>query len=156
MPVYTHLCQSCGYRFKRMAKFEAAQNPAKCECGEMAGREMPATASSVVQTAVTGPSPQNTGFASLDAHIDRVIGQSSEMGWQHHENRQTDKDQAALSEGVAPGQRDVMYQEADGSWRVMSEGERAASRKVADLNKKAMSVLNRRERKLSSDGPRGR
>jgi len=152
MPLYTYLCDDCGFRFKKMAKFEDRHEGAKCECGETADREMPKTSSSVISTAVTGPTPQNTGYASLDAHIDRVIGQSAEMGWEFQGDRQHTKDQAAVSQGVAPGQKDIMYQEPDGTWRVMTQEEIERSRQMDAINKKAMSVLSRRKRKLSSDG----
>ena len=150
MPLYEYQCMECGLRFEKVRPFAERKGGASCpSCSKTAPRAMPKTVSSMVDVAVTGPVPQNTGYADLDAHIDRVIGQSAKQGWAYQEGRAHEKEEVIRDSGFRPGEREL-YREPDGTWRVMSPEEEKASFAARDVNRQAMTILSRRKRKLSS------
>jgi hypothetical protein len=89
---------------------------------------------------VTAPVPQNTGVASFDRHVDRVIGQSAALGWSHFEDRQSEKRhvmrehqlESPHAVGIGP----------DGTYRPMTSQEIRAASTARNLNNKAMEVIN--------------
>lgn len=98
---------------------------------------MPSNVHGVFHQPVTGPGPQNTGIASLDVHIDRVIGQSAAQGWEQVEQRVKEKRQL-VAEG-APA--DAISRNPDGSYRVMAPEERGVFQRANQINDKANRTL---------------
>jgi len=144
MPIYDYQCE-CGLRFERSVKFDARDKAQLCpSCDQPAERLMPASVNGVFVHEVTGPGPQNTGISSLDAHIDRVIGQSAAQGWAAHEQRVTDKKEVLRNNPGATGES--LSQEPDGSWRVLSGGERGFQDRAQAINKAAMDFLGKKKR----------
>ena len=152
MPMYEYQCE-CGVRFERHFSFSPAKEAAPIctpcpECNAAANRLMPETVSGVFVKDVTGPVPQNTGIHSLDAHIDRVIGQSAKQGWEAHETRLKDKAEVLRDNpDVSPH---ALTQAPDGSWRPLHPEERAVQVRAQTINSLAMSSLDRRRRKRPS------
>jgi len=124
MPMYDFLCHSCGLRFEASVPLAKRDDPRKCECGEVAERLPPTTVSGHFKKDVTGPVPQNTGIVGLDAHIDRVIGQSAAQGREAIHERHRDKQQVLDNNPGATGHD--LSKNLDGSYRVMKPEERAA------------------------------
>lgn len=111
----------------------------KCpDCGDDAPRHLPEEVSGVFQQDVTGPVPQNTGVTKLDAHIDRVIGKSSEQGWALHEERQTQK-KALLEQdpGATPAH---ISRNPDGTYRTLTDEEAGVHHRANAINTKAMEA----------------
>lgn len=96
---------------------------------------MPDHLTSVWNKEVTGPLPQNTGIHDLDTHIDRVIGQSAVQGWDVAQRRVRLKRQV-MSQTGATGHD--LSRNPDGSYRVLSESERAVHDRANQINKLAM------------------
>lgn len=143
MPLYEYQCLECGLRFEKIRPHTKRQDKADCPtCGTSSDRTLPATVSSVVEGAVKGPGPQNTGYASLDAHIDRVIGKSAQQGWSFQERRTKEKEEVIREAGV----RRELYREPDGTWRLMTSEEQAASHTVRRINSQAVSFFRKRRR----------
>lgn len=90
--------------------------------------------------------PQNTGIHDLDTHIDRVIGQSSKQGWDVAEGRKQEKLDVMAQAGV---QGDQLSKNLDGSYRVMSDEEKAIHDRSQAIHGAAMDWKQRR-------GPRRR
>ena len=142
MPTYNFQCD-CGVRFERVVSFDARQDPRSCPaCDSAARRLMPETVSGIFVKDVNGPGPQNTGIASLDAHVDRVIGKSAAQGWEAHELRKADKQQALHS---SPGADPYsLTQRPDGSWRPLTTEERGTQVRAQTINSLAVSSLAKR------------
>ena len=85
---------------------------------------------------VTGPVPQNTGIAGLDAHVDRVIGAHAKQGWEAHDKRAAEK-RKTLGGVENPGAKELA-KNPDGTYRVMSAEEQAAHGRVLTIHNMAM------------------
>ena len=109
-------------------------DPHKCERGVVAARLPPATVAGHFTKTVTGPVPQNTGIAGLDAHIDRVIGQSAAQGREVLHERHRDKQQVLDDNPGASGHD--LSRNPDGSYRVMTIAERAAHARSQAIHRK--------------------
>lgn len=95
MPMYSYQCD-CGIQFEASAPMKDHQKPQPCPgCKSSAPRRVPDDVAGVFHQSVTGPGPQNTGLAQLDAHIDRVIGQAAQQNWAVIDQRNADKEQLA-------------------------------------------------------------
>ena len=115
-----------------MANHKKAQSCPSCEAD--AAPMPPSTVAGHFTKEVSGPGPQNSGIQGLDAHIDRVIGQSSKQGWDVTERRVRDK-QAVMAETGASGAD--LSKNPDGSYRVLSPEEKAAHARSQAIHEKA-------------------
>lgn len=147
MPMYEFQCAHCGLRFDKRRPVTKRNDPLSCEgCGKAAKIIPPPTVAGHFKKNVTGPVPQNTGIHDLDTHIDRVIGQSSKQGWDVAEERKRQKEDVMASHGVTG---DYLSKNPDGSYRVLTEVEKAAHDRSQAIHGAAMSWRKKR-------GPRGR
>ncbi len=147
MPTYNYQCD-CGVRFEQVVGFDARKDPRPCPaCASAARRLMPEGVNGIFVKDVDGPGPQNSGIASLDAHVDRVIGKSAAQGWEAHELRKADKQQALQSNPDADPYS--LTQRPDGSWRPLSKKERATQVRAQTINSMAVSSLAGRRRPRS-------
>lgn len=138
MPVYTYQCD-CGFRFESSAPMSKATEPCKCpDCGKGARRYLPDNLDGVFQQQVSGPVPQNTGVAQLDAHIDRVIGQHARQSWSEIEKRVEAKKRVLTETGAAP---EDLSRNPDGSYRVLAPEERGVHDRANIINARAMETL---------------
>jgi len=123
-------------------------DPKECpECGEMAQRVMPETVNGVFGQEVSGPVPQNTGVDSIDAHIDRVIGQSAEQGRKAHIDRVNTKKSLLRDNPGATG-KDIT-RTAEGEFRLMSSEERKARETALSINNQAMNTIEQERAKAA-------
>lgn len=137
MPLYTYQCR-CGLRFEASVPMDRATEPHPCpDCGEDASRHLPEDVSGIYQQDVTGPVPQNTGLADLDAHIDRVIGKSAEQGWEVHRKRQEEKKRLLEKEKTTP---DHLSRNPDGTYRILSDEEAGVHSRANALHSKVMEI----------------
>ena len=142
MPLYDYQC-TCGLRFEESVIFANREMSFPCpSCGALAGRLMPATVKGVFVKDVTGPTPQNTGIHSLDAHIDRVIGKSATQGWVVQEGRVEIKREFLRQNPEATGHD--LSQNPDGTWRVLSSKERGFQDRALTINSQAIGFLKRK------------
>jgi len=145
MPVYTYQC-GCGIRFEGSASMAKHSKPHKCpDCGEMADRLMPSDVNGVFNQEVSGPVPQNTGVDGLDAHIDRVIGQSAEQGRKAHVARVDTKKELLRDNPGATG-KDIT-KTSDGEFHLMSLEERDARDTALSINNQAMNAIEQERMK---------
>jgi len=143
MPIFEFQCP-CGIKFEAPGKMIAALKPRPCpECGQDAERLVPSSIGGVFLQDVTGPVPQNTGVASLDAHIDRVIGKSAEKGWKVHSNR-VDEKKAVLAENPGATGYDLT-ETPDGGFEIMPENKRGFQDRALAINSLAISSLKQVE-----------
>lgn len=148
MPLYEYQC-GCGIRFEGSASMANHAKPKKCpDCGKMADRMMPTDVNGVFNQEVSGPIPQNTGVDSLDAHIDRVIGQSAEQGRKAHVARVDTKKELLRDNPGATG-KDIT-KTPDGEFRVMSAEERRARDTALSINNQAMNAIEQERTKSAS------
>jgi hypothetical protein len=138
MPSYSFQCE-CGVQFNAAVSIKKATEPYPCpECKKLAPREVPKDVSGIFNQPVTGPGPQNSGIASLDAHIDRVIGTSAQQSMVHVEARRREKLKVLAETGASP---DALSRNPDGSYRVMTPEERGVSDRAIRLNDAASKAL---------------
>jgi len=117
------------------------------DCGGDAERKMPENVMSVFNQDVSGPIPQNTGVASLDAHIDRVIGKSAEQGRKAHVVRVDAKKQILRENPEATGYD--ITKTPEGEFTLMSKEERNARETALSVNNQAMKVIQQERAKTS-------
>lgn len=98
-------------------------------CKSSAEREMPNSFSASVEVATEGTDPQNTG-SSLDYDYDTLIAVDSKKRWEAVHERNMAKEQVLRDTPSAS--RGALSQNADGSYRVMDESERALKDKVRE------------------------
>lgn len=139
MPTYVFQCQ-CGLRFEASKGASKHSEPAKCaSCGKMASRAMPSELNGVFNQTVDGPKPQNTGIHSLDAHIDRVIGQHAKQGWEAEDARRREK-RRVLNHTPGAKTADLSLQ-PDGSYRVRKPEEKAVHDRAVTIHLKAQEAM---------------
>jgi putative FmdB family regulatory protein len=142
MPTYIYQCK-CGVRFEAVASMKDHQKPKECpSCKAQAPRVIPDEVAGVFNKDVTGPVPQNTGLASLDAHIDRVIGVSAKRGWDEHEKRLRLKKR--VLDGNPGASPEALSRNPDGSYRPLSPDERGVHERANAINSLAMKTLRPR------------
>src|SRR3989344_4528759 len=123
MPLYEYQCP-CGLKFDERVPLKDRTKAQTCpSCGKEAPPVVPSQVQGHFSKDVTGPVPQNTGIQGLDAHIDRVIGQSAKQGWDVAEARVKDKQQVLVSNPGVTGHD--LSKQPDGSYRVLTPEERA-------------------------------
>ena len=139
MPLYAYQCD-CGVRFETSGKMAESMKPAPCpNCGAESQRIVPDDIGGIFKVGVTGPVPQNTGIAQLDAHIDRVIGASAETGWTIHSDRIAAKKKILADNPGADG-KDIT-ENPDGSFGILSENERSIRDRAQTINNLAIESL---------------
>jgi hypothetical protein len=113
------------------------QKPKPCpSCKAQAPRMMPTDLNGTFNLQVDGPGPQNTGVAQLDAHIDRVIGQSANQGWSMIDKRVRDKKEVLAHHPEATGYD--LSRNVDGSYRVLKPEERRIHDRANALHREAL------------------
>jgi putative FmdB family regulatory protein len=144
MPIYVFQC-SCGLRFEASASMKAYKDPKPCpDCGKQAPRYLPEDVNGVFHQEISnGPVPQNTGISQLDAHIDRVIGQSAQQGWEVHNQRLSDKRQILRENPNVTGFD--LSKNPDGSYKVLKPEERAIHERANTINSLALSSLKQKK-----------
>jgi putative FmdB family regulatory protein len=134
MPLYEYQC-ACGVQFDGRASIADRRKPKPCpECQQDAPPVPPSTVSGHFSKTVDGPGPQNTGITGLDAHIDRVIGQSSKQGWDVAEGRKREKEEVMADTGATGHD---LSKNLDGSYRVLKPEEKAAHKRSQAIHEKA-------------------
>lgn len=137
MPTYEFQCE-CGLLFERSVPLAKRGLPVKCRCGEQAARAMPEEVAGVFKQAVQGgPVPQNTGVASFDAHVDRVIGTSAEDGWAFQESRDSVKRRVLQQHPNAKSSD--LSSTPDGEWEIMPERVKQRTYRARLINHQALS-----------------
>lgn len=144
LPTYEYQCL-CGRLFEKYLSLSKRTTGQKCpSCDVIVLRALPSKVSGHFNLEVTGPVPQNTG-ASLDAHIDRVIGQSARQGKAVAQRRVEDK-KGLLYDN--PGTRPSdLSKNHDGSYRVMKPEESAAHGRSQKIHQAAMNRDTPRKRR---------
>ena len=144
MPVYIYQCD-CGLRFEASASMKNYKLPKPCpSCGKQAQRHLPEDVNGVFNQDLTGPVPQNTGVSQLDAHIDRVIGQSARKGWEVHNQRVSDKRQILRENPNVTGYD--LSKNPDGSYKVLAPEERKVHERANSINSLAMkNIMQKKE-----------
>ena len=138
MPNYSFQCE-CGIQFNAAVSIKKATEPHPCpECKLPASRILPKDVNGLFNQTANGPGPQNTGVASFDAHVDRVIGSSARQGWDQAEARKREKAKTLADTG-APAS--ALSRNPDGSYRVMTPEERGVSDRAIRLNDEASRAL---------------
>ena len=138
MPTYEYRC-ACGLQFDGRARVEDHSKPKECpSCHQGAEPLVPSQVQGHFSKEVTGPMPQNTGIQGLDAHIDRVIGQSAKQGFDTIFERVQDKKDFIAATGASGKD---LSKNPDGTYRVMSPEERAAHERSQANHKAAMRLI---------------
>lgn len=136
---YLYQC-TCGVRFEATASMKDHQAPKPCpECNLLAERVVPNDVAGVFKHEVTGPVPQNTGISQLDAHIDRVIGQSAAQGREVIAKRNRDKEAVQRATGA---KRNQLSKNPDGSYRVLEPEAQNIHYRANLINSMAMQELH--------------
>lgn len=140
MPTYEWQCQ-CGLRFDGHAKLADRTKSKPCpSCDAEAPPVVPSKVQGHFNHEVTGPMPQNTGIAGLDAHIDRVIGQSAKQGRDVIDQRVREKQQVLANNPGATGHD--LSRNPDGSYRVLKPKERGVHERSQKIHGAAMDVAS--------------
>ena len=146
MALYEYQCE-CGVRFEATAPMKDHDKPQLCPaCGLQAPRHLPDGVEGVFQQEVVGSGPQNTGISQIDAHIDRVIGQSARQGWQVVEERVAEK-RRIVREQKVDGRN--LSRNPDGTYRILAPEERGVHDRALAINSMAMTTVKQRRRSAS-------
>jgi len=116
---------SCGLNFTtRVAS--AATLESKCSCGALAQKDLPRGVSVTTSVAAhgNGMAAPDSGLSAHDYEVDRVVGAYSKQAWVGISARQ--KDKSRLIEETGASGFDLSRQ-ADGSYKIMTPEQRAAS-----------------------------
>lgn len=148
MPLFKYQCEECGLRFSRLVSSKNKDSQSCVDCQSPVELLLPDNVNGSFNLSATGPVPQNTGVSDFDANVDRVIGKSSEQGWDHQNNRYRRK-LDVLSRNPGKDGQDIAIN-PDGSYRVLAEEEKAASSKAHGINNEAMRRINRYKRSIRS------
>ncbi len=139
MPRYEYQC-GCGVLFEGNASLTKHKDPKPCpDCGKAAPRKMPTDVSGSFNQTAKGPGPQNTGVASFDAHIDRVIGQHAKQGWEAEDKRREEKRRVLRQ---SPGAKsEDLSMNPDGTYRVRPKQEKELHERAVTINDMAQRAL---------------
>ena len=138
MPTYEYQCL-CGLRFDGRSSLEDRSKAKTCpSCEEQAAPVVPSQVHGHFNHEVTGPGPQNSGIQGLDAHIDRVIGQSAKQGRDVINQRVHDKRQILANNPGLQGKD--LSKNLDGSYRVLKPEERDVHDRSQNIHKTAMGI----------------
>ena len=143
MPIYEFQCHGCGLQFEAyLIRSKRGSFPCP-NCGEEGKPMIPTDVSGTFKKEVSGPGPQNTGIHDFDTHIDRVIGQHSEQGYEIIGERVTEKKKVMATEGVGG---EMLSRNTDGSYRAMTPEEKAAHDRSQDMHGAAMNLRAKKRR----------
>lgn len=115
-------------------------------CGEIADRIPPKTVGYTFQPTPTaeGPIPQNTGVSSYDYEVDRIVGAEAEQRWSAVEQREALK-RSVMRDAPGATKQDLSAL-PDGSYRVMSSGEKRTTRNTRAFHNLATGLSKSKER----------
>lgn len=133
MPTYRFQCENCGLSFT--ARGAADMTSAPCsECGTLVQRALPKTLYAATSGGGTDLT-KDTGLSGVDYNFDRAVGESSKKNWQGIAQRQRDKIDVVQSNGVTGWD---LSRNPDGTYRVMTPEERAASERSREFHFKVV------------------
>ena len=133
MPTYRFQCENCGLSFTSRGPVDMATSPCS-ECGTVVHRALPKT----IHTSVSSGGAdltRDTGLSGVDYNFDRAVGESSQKNWQGIAQRQRDKIDLVQSQGVTGWD---LSRNPDGTYRVMTPEERAASERTREFHFKVV------------------
>jgi len=140
MPRYQYQC-NCGVLFEATASMKDHSQTKPCpDCGEQSSRKMPTDINSTFNQSMEGIGPQNTGVSQLDAHIDRVIGQSAQQSWSEIEKRERVKKEILAKNPNIPVSQ--LSRNPDGSYRILKPEEKAVQERALKID--ALAVENQK------------
>lgn len=131
-------------RFERTRSASQASAPHPCpDCASEADRVLPSKVAFTFNQETVGVGPQNTGVASVDYDVDRVIGKDAQKRWAAYAQRDRRKSQI-LSENPTKTRKDLSVVEVDGDidYRVMSSEERSSTRNTRAFHNLAKGLKN--------------
>jgi hypothetical protein len=135
-------------RFENSNTIANHKEPKPCpSCGKMAPRHLPDGVNSAFNQTVTGPVPQNTGISQLDAHIDRVIGESAKQGWEVQNQRLVDKREVIKNNPGVTGYD--LSKNPDGSYKVLKPEERGVHERANAINSLAIKSIRQGKQNAS-------
>lgn len=141
IPTYEFQCQ-CGLRFDGQAKLADRTKSKECpSCNAKAPPVVPSQVQGHFNHDVTGPGPQNTGIQGLDAHIDRVIGQSAKQGRVIIDQRVREKKEILADNPGVTGHD--LSKNPDGSYRILSPEERGVHDRSKAIHGTAMGYVSK-------------
>lgn len=123
----------------RKGSVEKPVAPTRCQCGQMADRMVPENVSVAFSARVKGMGPQDTGVASIDHDVDRVIGEDARQKWNGIRQRVKDKIQVIQSNPGSTGFD--LSRQTDGTYRVMDPEERKAAELGRKVHADAMRII---------------
>lgn len=129
MPTYRFQCEACGLNFTAQGKPDVAET--KCECGVQAKRVLPQGVNVSVSGGNVDTSKDSTGLSGIDYNWDRAVGESSRKNWRLIAQRQRDKIDVAQANNATGWD---LSRNPDGTYRVMTPEERAASERSREFH----------------------
>ena len=150
MPMYEYLCESCGLKFDKLRKMSESDAPQAClECGTQARKLVSATnhAFSHPASQTRGLAPPNTG-TSDDYNFDKAIGRDAALRWEGISQRM-DRKRDVINQNPGSTGYDLS-RNSDGSYRVMSAQERAASETGRTIGAKVQQAIQAEKKNASS------
>ncbi len=133
MPTYRFQCENCGLSFTSRGPVDMATSPCS-ECGTVVHRALPKTIHTSVSSGGSDLT-RDTGLSGVDYNFDRAVGESSQKNWQGIAQRQRDKIDLVQSQGVTGWD---LSRNPDGTYRVMTPEERAASERTREFHFKVV------------------
>lgn len=97
---------------------------------------MPEEVAGVMNQRATSLAPQNTGVSSFDAHVDRVIGSSSQEGWEYQEKRDAIK--RSVLQANPGARREDLSAVGEGDWEIMPKPLTEKVKRARTINALAM------------------
>lgn len=152
MPTLEYQCV-CGLQYESFVGVKTTNKTALCgACGEMNNPCVPSQIQGHFNKQVTGPVPQNTGIHDLDAHIDRVIGQSARQGREVIHERVSDKREILRLNPGTSGHD--LSRTSDGPYRVLAPEERGVHSRGQNIHNKALDVMAQNKKPRQPRGSR--
>lgn len=102
MPLYKYQCYECGLQFKaRVQRSKSDTQPCK-SCKAEAKRSLPSGLNHGFEANVDGLAQPNTGIASIDYDVDRVVYVDSNKKWKVINKRQQVKREMVRGSNSSP------------------------------------------------------
>lgn len=122
MPTYRFQCEKCGLNFTAQRAVDTKTT--KCDCGEMAPRVLPHGVNVTVSGGNVDTRTESVGISAIDYGFDRAVGESAKKNWNGYRGRYRDKLDIIQTNKVTGWD---LSRNPDGTYRVMTPEERAAS-----------------------------
>lgn len=122
MPTYRFQCEKCGLNFTAQRPVDTKS--AKCDCGVDAQRVLPHGVNVTVSGGDVDTRTETVGIAAIDYGFDRAVGESAKKNWKGYRGRYRDKLDIVQQNHVTGYD---LSRNPDGTYRVMTPEERAAS-----------------------------